>query len=35
VAVRVALDLLELLEVGGIDAEHEPFGDHRDAVAPP
>ena len=33
-AVRVALDVVELREILGVEVEHEPFGDHRDAVAP-
>ena len=34
VAVGVALDVLELGEVVGVDAEHQALGDDRDAVAP-
>ena len=33
VAVRVALDVVQLGEILGIEIEHEPFGDDRDAVA--
>ena len=33
VAVRVALDVVQLGEILGIEIEHEPFGNDRDAVA--
>ena len=35
VAVRVALDIVELREIFRRDVEHDAFGDHRHAVAPP
>ena len=34
VAVRVALDFVEVRQVARIDAEHQPLGDDRDTVAP-
>ena len=33
VIMRVALGGLELREVGRIDVEHNPFGDHRNPIA--
>ena len=33
VAVRVALDVVQLGEILGIQIEHEPFGNDGDAVA--